>query len=54
MNMMQGAFSLTLHLSSRIAMCTNMFEISPRPLDELVPNFEESFEDIGGYWMLDE
>lgn len=35
------------------AMCTDMFDVEPRNLDEILPGFEQVFEDIGGYWALD-
>ncbi len=34
--------------------CTDMYDVHPRNLDEIVPGFQKTFEDIGGYWMLDE
>lgn len=34
--------------------CTGFYDDAPRPLDEILTRFEEVFEDIGGYWMLDE
>jgi alpha 1,2-mannosyltransferase len=37
-----------------IAMCTDFFQVSTRPLDDIVPRFEETFEELGGYWMLEE
>ena len=36
-----------------VAMCTDFHQVTARPLDELIPNFEKTFEEIGGYWMLD-
>lgn len=33
--------------------CTDFFDVKPRPLDEIAPGFEKTFEEIGGYWMLD-
>ncbi|KAK2607166.1 hypothetical protein N8I77_005868 [Diaporthe amygdali] len=36
------------------AMCTDMFDVEPRSLDEILPGFEQTFEELGGYWMLDE
>jgi alpha 1,2-mannosyltransferase len=33
--------------------CTDMRDVS-RKLDEIVPGFEKTFEEVGGYWMLDE
>ena len=38
----------------KVAMCTDMYKVSSRPLDEIIPGFEKIFEEIGGYWMLDE
>ncbi|MCJ1329160.1 hypothetical protein MMC10_005838 [Thelotrema lepadinum] len=37
-----------------VAMCTDLHQVIARPLDELVPGFEETFREIGGYWMLEE
>ncbi|CZR57879.1 uncharacterized protein PAC_07768 [Phialocephala subalpina] len=34
--------------------CTDLWEVHPRKLDEIIPGFEKTFEDIGGYWMLDD
>ena len=36
------------------ASCTDMLEVETRPFDELVPHFEERFEEYGGYWMLED
>lgn len=36
------------------AMCTDMFDVEPKSLDEILPGFEKTFEELGGYWMLDE
>lgn len=36
------------------AMCTDMFDVEPRNLDEILPDFEQAFEEIGGYWALDD
>lgn len=35
------------------AMCTDMFDVEPRDLNEILPGFEQTFREIGGYWMLD-
>lgn len=35
------------------AWCTDMRDIAPRSLDELVPGFQKTFADLGGYWMLE-
>ena len=37
-----------------VASCTDFHEIAAKPLDEIVPGFEKTFEEIGGYWMLEE
>jgi alpha 1,2-mannosyltransferase len=37
----------------KIASCTDMAEITARPLDEILPGFEATYEEIGGYWMLE-
>ena len=37
-----------------VAMCTDFYQVTARPLDEIVPRFEETFEEIGGYWMLED
>lgn len=34
--------------------CTDMFDVEPRDMNELVPGFEKLFEELGGYWMVDE
>ncbi|KAL9106472.1 MAG: hypothetical protein Q9227_008503 [Pyrenula ochraceoflavens] len=36
-----------------VASCTDYYEVEARPLDEIVPDFETTFEEIGGYWMLE-
>lgn len=36
------------------AMCTDFFDVTPRPLDEIVPDFQTTYEDLGGYWMLED
>jgi alpha 1,2-mannosyltransferase len=38
----------------RTQWCTEMVDVHARKLDEIVPGFQKTFEDIGGYWMLDE
>ena len=38
----------------RVAWCTDMFDVEAQPLDEIVPHFEELFEEFGGYWMLED
>ena len=37
-----------------VASCTDFYDVVARPLDEIVPGFEAVFEEIGGYWMLDD
>lgn len=39
---------------TRIAFCTQFLDVQPRPLDELAPNFEKHFEEIKGYWVMEE
>jgi len=39
--------------SGAVGSCTDMHNVTARPLDEIVPGFEQRFEEIGGYWMLD-
>ena len=34
------------------ASCTNMEDVEPRDLDEIVPNLEERYKAAGGYWIL--
>lgn len=37
------------------AMCTDFFDVDARPLEEVVPGgFEDVWEEVGGYWMLDD
>lgn len=36
----------------RVAACTDFYDVDAKPLDEIVPKFEQTYEDIGGYWML--
>lgn len=38
----------------RVAMCTDLRQVSSRPLDEIIPGFEKTFEEIGGYWILED
>ena len=35
-------------------LCTEFGQVTPRPFEELVPGFEKTFEEIGGYWRLDD
>ena len=37
----------------RWAQCADMFDVEPRDLEEIVPQWEAIFEEIGGYWQLD-
>ena len=36
------------------AACTDLYDVVARPLDEILPGFEATFEEIGGYWILEE
>lgn len=36
-----------------VGSCTDMWDVKPRHLDEILPGFEQRFEEIGGYWMLE-
>ncbi|WPB08219.1 uncharacterized protein RHO25_012884 [Cercospora beticola] len=36
-----------------VTFCTLLDDIEPRPLEELVPGFEQDFDYIGGYWPLE-
>lgn len=38
----------------KVAWCTFFLDAQPHPLDDIAPGFEQTFEDIGGYWMLDD
>lgn len=38
----------------RTGMCSEFEGVETRPLDELIPGFEDVFEEIGGYWMIDD
>ncbi|KAH8700953.1 mannosyltransferase putative-domain-containing protein [Talaromyces proteolyticus] len=37
-----------------VASCTDFWTVQPRPLEEIMPGFEKRFEELGGYWMLDD
>ena len=37
-----------------VAMCTDLHQVTAQPLDEIIPGFEKTFREIGGYWMLEE
>ncbi|KAM3414582.1 Alpha-1,2-mannosyltransferase MNN23 [Cercospora zeina] len=37
-----------------VTFCTLLDDIEPKPLEELVPGFEQEFDYIGGYWPLEE
>lgn len=34
--------------------CTDMKDISPRKFEEIVPGFQKTFDEIGGYWIINE
>ncbi|KAJ0280647.1 hypothetical protein COL940_006144 [Colletotrichum noveboracense] len=36
------------------AQCTDMFDVQARDLNEILPGFEQTFREIGGYWQLDQ
>ncbi|KLU82396.1 hypothetical protein MAPG_01468, partial [Magnaporthiopsis poae ATCC 64411] len=36
----------------RAAMCTDMYDVEARDLNELIPMWEQTFGEIGGYWQL--
>lgn len=36
------------------AWCLGFRDVEPRPLEEIAPGYQEMFNEIGGYWMLDE
>ncbi|KAL8408344.1 hypothetical protein RB594_006953 [Gaeumannomyces avenae] len=36
----------------RPAMCTDMYDVEARDLNELIPMWEQTFGEIGGYWQL--
>jgi hypothetical protein len=33
--------------------CIDMFDIEPGDLEEIIPDWETTFEKLGGYWQLD-
>ncbi|KAH6691223.1 glycosyltransferase family 71 protein [Leptodontidium sp. MPI-SDFR-AT-0119] len=35
-------------------MCMDLYDVPARPIGEVLEGFEEVFEEVGGYWMLDE
>ena len=39
---------------TKTGMCTDIWDVHPRKLDEIIPGFQKTFEEIGGYWMLDD
>ncbi|KAK4627118.1 Alpha-1,2-mannosyltransferase MNN23 [Fulvia fulva] len=36
-----------------VQMCTDMKDVEARPFGELVQGFNEVFEEVGGYWLID-
>ncbi|KAK1770149.1 hypothetical protein QBC33DRAFT_512803 [Phialemonium atrogriseum] len=49
-----GATYMPNHTADfRWAQCADMFDVEPRDLEEIVPQWEAIFEEIGGYWQLD-
>ena len=39
---------------THVAMCTDLFDVEPKNIDEILPGFERIFDELGGYWKLDE
>ncbi|KKY14909.1 putative glycosyltransferase family 71 protein [Phaeomoniella chlamydospora] len=37
-----------------VASCTDFYDVTPQPLDEIIPGFEQLYEELGGYWMLED
>lgn len=37
-----------------VGSCTDFYQVPARPLDEIIPGFEKTFQDLGGYWMIDD
>jgi alpha 1,2-mannosyltransferase len=38
----------------KVAMCTDMKDVPARDLNELLPGWEKYYEEIGGYWQLEQ
>ncbi|KAK4041132.1 mannosyltransferase putative-domain-containing protein [Parachaetomium inaequale] len=38
----------------QVAMCTDMKDIKVRDLDEILPGWEKDYEELGGFWMLEQ
>ncbi|RMZ83236.1 hypothetical protein DV738_g1355, partial [Chaetothyriales sp. CBS 135597] len=38
----------------RMGLCVDMYEVEPRPLDNIAPGYDSYFTELGGYWMIDE
>ena len=36
------------------ASCVHFSQVEPRPLEEILPGFQKTFQEIGGYWMLED
>jgi alpha 1,2-mannosyltransferase len=37
---------------THVAMCTDMYKVEARPLDDIALGFEQFFDDVGGYFMI--
>ncbi|KAB5522069.1 glycosyltransferase family 71 protein [Coniochaeta sp. 2T2.1] len=38
---------------THVAMCTDMEDVPARDLEEILPGWEKSYEEVGGFWMLE-
>jgi len=38
----------------KVAMCTDMFDVKVRDVNEILPGWEKHFEEIGGFWQLEQ
>ncbi|KAH6632383.1 mannosyltransferase putative-domain-containing protein [Chaetomium tenue] len=38
----------------RVAMCTDMRDLEAGNLDDILPGWEKEYEELGGYWMLEQ
>ncbi|WQF86714.1 Putative alpha-mannosyltransferase, nucleotide-diphospho-sugar transferase [Colletotrichum destructivum] len=50
-----GAAYMPFHSNKlAAAQCTDMSDVEARDLNDLLPGFEQTFREIGGYWQLDQ
>ncbi|KAF6821873.1 glycosyltransferase family 71 [Colletotrichum musicola] len=50
-----GAVYMPIHSDKfETAQCTDMFDVPAKDLNEIIPGFEQTFREIGGYWQLDQ